>query len=42
VLNTASTDFVHSEKLLEEVDEFEEQTCDTAIMTIASTVVSWV
>ncbi len=35
VLNTASTDFIHSEELLEEVDEFEEESLESCCVTIA-------
>ena len=35
MLNTASTDFVHTKELLEEVDEFEEESFYATCMAIA-------
>ena len=40
--NTASTNFVHTEELLEEVDNLEEEACYAALVTVARAIVGGV
>ena len=42
VLHTALTNFIHSEKFLEEVNKFEEESCYAAFMTVTGTGVGFV
>ena len=40
MLHTASANFIHAEKLLEEVDDLEEETYDATLMAVARAIIS--
>ena len=42
MLRTAGTNLIHTKELLEEVDDFEEEACYAALVTVAGAIVSGV